>query len=72
MSGIAKSEKVATLLLRTCSKHHHYKSWWRSKQLIVYYNCQNSQYDVKVAGYNGDVDERRDGHNFAFNYGFNI
>merc|ERR1712061_52595 len=36
------------------------------------YNCQNSQYDVKVAGYNGDVDERRDGHNFAFNYGFNI
>jgi len=36
------------------------------------YNCQNSQYDVKVAGYNGDVDERRDGYNFAFNYGFNI
>merc|ERR1739836_213352 len=36
------------------------------------YNCQNSQYDVKVAGYNGDVDERRDGYNFAFNYGFDI
>ena len=35
------------------------------------YNCQNSEYKVKVNGYNGDVDESRDGYNFAFNYGFN-
>merc|ERR1739840_26299 len=35
------------------------------------YNCQNSAYDVKVSGYNGDVDETRDGKNFAFQYGFN-
>merc|ERR1739842_195925 len=25
------------------------------------YNCANSAYDVKVSGYNGDVDETRDG-----------
>merc|ERR1712008_353778 len=36
------------------------------------YNCQNSEYNVKVNGYNADVDESRDGKNFAFNYGFNI
>ena len=35
------------------------------------YNCQNSEYNVKVNGYNGDVDESRDGKNFAFQYGFN-
>jgi len=35
------------------------------------YNCANSAYDVKVSGYNGDVDETRDGKNFAFQYGFN-
>jgi len=35
------------------------------------YHCQNSEYDVKVNGYNGDVDESRDGKNFAFQYGFN-
>jgi len=36
------------------------------------YNCQNSEYNVKVNGYNADVDEVRDGKNFAFQYGFNI
>jgi len=35
------------------------------------YHCQNSEYNVKVDGYNGDVDESRDGKNFAFQYGFN-
>jgi len=35
------------------------------------YNCQNSEYNVEVNGYNGDVDESRDGNNFAFTYGFN-
>ena len=36
------------------------------------YNCQNSEYNVKVNGYNADIDEVRDGKNFAFQYGFNI
>merc|ERR1712061_846823 len=35
------------------------------------YNCQSSSYDVNTHGYNGDVDEPRDGKNFAFQYGFN-
>merc|ERR1719220_2106661 len=35
------------------------------------YNCQNSEYNVEVNGYRGDVDESRDGNNFAFQYGFN-
>merc|ERR1712079_558600 len=36
------------------------------------YDCQNSAYDVKTAGYSGEVDEVREGNNFAFNYGFDI
>merc|ERR1712061_474597 len=35
------------------------------------YNCQSSSYDVNTHGYSGKVDERRDGKNFAFQYGFN-
>merc|ERR1711992_148126 len=35
------------------------------------YNCQSTQYGVKVHGYNAEVDEARDGYNFAYNYGFN-
>ena len=35
------------------------------------YNCENSEYKVEVNGYNGDVNESRDGKNYAFQYGFN-
>jgi len=35
------------------------------------YNCDNSEYGVEVNGYNAEVDEARDGYNFAYNYGFN-
>merc|ERR1712165_202273 len=34
------------------------------------YNCENTKYDVEVNGYNGKVDEARDGYTFAYNYGF--
>jgi len=36
------------------------------------YNCQSSSYDVNTHGYSGKVDERRDGYNFDFGYGFDI
>jgi len=35
------------------------------------YNCENSEYKVEVNGYNSDVNESRDGKNYAFQYGFN-
>jgi len=35
------------------------------------YNCDNSEYGVEVYGYNAEVDEARDGYNFAYTYGFN-